>query len=391
MNWTALALTFLTSFSAFAGTAYYDGDDPNPAPLKYPEPTLQATLMQEMGRKKVTAKNEATGESDVTKFSRVEKLALLFALGAKPGAEFDTIIEDSGQFTPVQVTWDNDVLSLKVGSPRAEIYGKASTKEEIQKKYGVGPFVDSGALWDNNSLFVVEQALATLSKEELTGVAGLPFHRMVSDPSHKAVRGTAIAMYVPDKSQIELYNHGMAADKRKFVGPVDKPMPLSVSALVHECGHAIARKSARGTRGDAVRVKAEYDAINQKLIGEKKKYDEDKAVYKKTKDQALGKSLQERGVMFKQLMADMNAKKKEFEGVAKQMVSTEKSGTPMERAFEAKLPLKDAPTVYGRTAIGESFADTFALLKLDRAALDRAAPGVSAWFESPAFSAMLKD
>lgn len=389
MKRTVLALALLSAFPAFAAPAYYDGDDPNPAPLGYPDPTLTATLQQELSRKKLSVKNSATGATEVAKLSRVEKLGLLYAVGAKPGAEFDAMVEASGQFTPVEVIWEGDVLTYKVGPPRASVYGKASSKEDIQKKYGVGPFIDSGATWDNDSLYVVEQALATLTKEELTGVAGLPFHRMVSDPKKKVVRGMAIAMYVPDTSQIELYDYGMTADKRKFLGSVDKPMPLSVYAVVHECGHAIARKSQRGNRNDAVTIKAEYDEINAKLIAGKKKYDEDRAAYNKSKDPALRKSVEERGAELKKLVGDLAEKKKQFDAAASSMVKADTTGSPMETAFAAKLAVKDAPTIYGRTSIAESFADTLALYKLDQPALDRAAPGVSAWFASPVYTTLI--
>ena len=44
----------------------------------------------------------------------------------------------------------------------------------------------------------------------------------------------------------------------------------------------------------------------------------------------------------------------------------------------------------GRTLGAEAFAESYRLWKLDRAALDRAAPGISAWFDSAAFTDTLK-
>jgi len=387
----ALVLTLLAAGPARADGAYFEGNDPNPAPLKYSEDVLLATLTQQLARQKVaTVKNLVTGATDVAKLSRAEKVAVLYLAGSKPGAEFNLMIEENGQYLPVKTWWDGDTITFKTGAPRKALYGKASSKEEIQKKYGIGPFVDSGARWDNDSLFIVETALATLSPAELEGVAGLPFHRMVKDPSNKVVVGVAIAMYVPEKSQIELYDFGIDADKRRFLGPLEKPVPTSVASVVHECGHAISRKGTRDTRLKAVEAKKEYDEINARLIAGKKTYDEDKATYARTKDAALGKALSERVPALKQLIADLAVAKKRFEPLAAQMTADESKGSGLERALDAKLPFKSSPTIYGRTSLAESFAECLSLHKLDRAALDRAAPGISAWFESPEYAALLQ-
>jgi len=378
-----------TAYAA-ASTAYYEADDPNPAPLKYPDDTLHATLMQQLNRVRVTTvKDLATGATDVAKFSHTQKVAVLYVAGARPGAEMDIMVEEKGQYTPVETFWDGDTISFKTGQPRADIYGKASSKEEIQKKYGVGAFVESGSAWDNNSLFIVETALATLTKEELAGVAGLPFHRMPKDPSSKSVRGVAVAMYVPEKQQIELYDFGIEADTRRFFGTVDKVTPGSVASVIHECGHALSRKLARGQRGQAETTKAAYEDVNARLMAGKKAYDEEKATYTRTKDAALVKSLNEKAAGLKVLMAERTAKEKEFQAVAAQMVAGESKGSAIERAFDAKLSYRKSPTVYGRTSLAESFADSLALYKLDRAALERAAPGVPAWFESAAYTSLL--
>lgn len=387
----ALVLSLVLSPRVRANDAYYEGDDPNPAPLGYTDAVLTSTIQQEMKRKRVSSiKNLATGATDVAAFARVEKIALLYVLPTKPGAELDVIVEDGGKFTAVETSWDGEVVTFKTGEARAQLYGKASSTEEIQKKFGTGPFVESGAKWDNDSLYVVETALATLSPEELAGVAELPFHRMVKDPSNKATKGTVAAMYVPERSQIELYDYAMVVDKRRFVGTVEKPTPLSVFTLVHECGHAVSRKGARESRHRTTVAKQEYDEVNAKLIAEKKTYDADKATYARTRDQALGKSISERTPVLKQLVADLAEKKKKFDAAAAEMTTVETKGSAIERALDAKLPFKKSVTNYARTSIAESFAECLALFKLDKKALERAAPGIPAWFESPEYVALVK-
>src|SRR5689334_2228520 len=98
-----LAAALTSAAPARAGTAYYEADDPNPAPLKYPEAMLLATLKQTMSTGKVTnVKALGGGAVDVAKLSRIERIALLYLVSTKPGAEVDAVIEDAGQFTPVE-------------------------------------------------------------------------------------------------------------------------------------------------------------------------------------------------------------------------------------------------------------------------------------------------
>ena len=373
-----------------AGPAYYVGDDLPPGMEKLPNEQLEASIKLNFGKKQVKTLKKGDAAVEPGALSRAERIGVMYVLGTQPGGELDALVEDGGKFTPVELTWEGDTITVKSGQPRASIYGKASAKEDIQKKYGIGPFVDSGATWDNDALYVVETALSMLSPAELKGVAGLPFHRMPKDPSNKQVRGTAIAMYVPDRSQIELYDYAMQADRRRFFGSVENPVPLSVGTLIHEAGHAIARASQRGLRAEAEEVKKAYDEVNQKIMAEKKQYDADKATWQRTKDPELGKALNAKAASLKPLMEEMAQKKKKFEEVAAKMVAADRGGSPMEQAFDKEVPFRTAaPTVYGRSAIGESFADSFALFKVDRKALDRAAPKAGPWFESKAFEAML--
>src|SRR5687768_16156896 len=125
---------FLVSTVAYAATpgAYYEADDPNPAPLKYPDAQLQATLAQVLKNNKVTTlKNLQSGVTELTKLSHPEKIAVLYVGSAKPGAEMDVLVEEGGKFIPIEVFWEADTVSFRSGAPRASIYGKASTKEEL--------------------------------------------------------------------------------------------------------------------------------------------------------------------------------------------------------------------------------------------------------------------
>lgn len=53
-------------------------------------------------------------------------------------------------------------------------------------------------------------------------------------------------------------------------------------------------------------------------------------------------------------------------------------------ASRAQFALAAAATLYGRTAGPEAFAESFRMWKFDRVALERAAPGMAAWFDAQA-------
>lgn len=57
--------------------------------------------------------------------------------------------------------------------------------------------------------------------------------------------------------------------------------------------------------------------------------------------------------------------------------------------WDKQVPFRTSATLYGRTAIGESLADCFALFKADKAALQRAAPRATAFFESAEYQQLL--
>ncbi len=51
-----LLLVLLATRNAAASDAYYDMDDPNPAPLKYADNVLGLTVEKELAKKKLTVK-----------------------------------------------------------------------------------------------------------------------------------------------------------------------------------------------------------------------------------------------------------------------------------------------------------------------------------------------
>jgi hypothetical protein len=159
--------------------------------------------------------------------------------------------------------------------------------------------------------------------------------------------------------------------------------------MVHELAHAVARKGLVNMRLKVVEAAGAYEAKRNQAVEGKAAYDALKATYTRTKDAALVKDLNARAAALKVQMAEMATLQRAFETQRAALVAEQSRSSAMEGALEKVLPFRDSPTAYGRTAAGESFAECFMLHRLDREALDRAAPAVGPWFDSPAYTALL--
>lgn len=388
-----LTSSLLWCAPAFAAEAIYEINDPPVTSVKaLDDKRLDHVIANELKAKGLTAKNAATGATGLDGLSRELKQALLMAVSMTPGSEQDLMVESAGgKFTPIQVLWDDSTLVYSVGAPR-DVYGPGPSKEDLQKKYGVGAFVDDGASWDSDLLFSVDLALSKLTPNELALLAGTPFHRMPRDPKARSAVRT-LAVYRQDSSlpqpRFEVYDASKEVDRVRFCGSVDAPITESAAMIMHEAAHALSRATA-GDQMEAMKTarKALEDATNAFNEGQKK-YNADRAEYAKTKDPELRKSLEARAAATNAEVAKVKALQKVWQDL---QTATQKGlqQSPTEAAFLEKLPLAKAPTTYGRTLGAEAFAESYRLWKLDRAALDRAAPGISAWFDSPAFTDTLK-
>lgn len=384
-------LTLLALVLAAPGPVYDLDDPPTTSVRALDDAKLGTQLDGHLKQKGLTAKNTATGATGTAGLSREVKLALLMALNMTPLSENDLMVEGAGGFTPVEVLWDATTLAYTVGAPRAKLYGAGPTAAELQKKYGVGDFVDDGAAWDSDMLFVVEQVLAKLTPAELALLAGMPFHR-IPKPAVPAAKGTLLALYRQDttlpRARIELYDAARAGDKLRFTGSVDAFVPQSAAMLMHEVGHAVSRAGSQRKFDEVKAARKQLDEAATAFNEGQQKYNADRAEYMKSKDPALGKSLQERGKSAKDEAAKVKALQATWTTLqASALASTQQS--PTEAAFLAKLPQASAPTPYGRSLGAEAFAESYRIWKFDRAALERAAPGIAAWFESDAFAGTL--
>lgn len=283
--------------------------------------------------------------ADVTK---AERVALLSLMGRQArGAEFDLLIPQADDtFVPVTAWWDTaEVVGFTSGPAWAPPSAGDVTAAKLQERFKVGAFVDGDATWNAPALAAVEQALATLSPEELGLVKGLVFRRA-------RVSGKHLALYQrgDTTNSVEVYDTAFSLDGEQFVGEPTAPRAFLLTALVHELGHAIADARMRELGLANLELRKRWEAL--KAEGKATDADFQKA------DGAVRKLL---------AIDAANAKAK---------------GRPVEREFLLVFPLNRSPTAYGRTKPGEHFAESFTLWKNDRAALARISPEAAAWFDA---------
>lgn len=283
--------------------------------------------------------------ADVTK---AERVALLSLMGRQArGAEFDLLIPQAGDtFIPVSVWWDTpEVVSFVSGPAWAPAPPGGVTAAKLQERFKVGAFIDGDVAWNEAALAAVEQALATLSPDELALVKGLIFRRARVSAKHLALyqRGDTT-------NSVEVYDTAFSLDGEQFVGEPAAPRAFLLTALVHELGHAIADARMRELGLANLELRKAWDAL--KAEGKGTDADFQKA------DGAVRRLL---------AIDAANAKAK---------------GRPVEREFLTICPMNRSPTPYGRTKPGEHFAESFTLWKNDRAALARISPEAAAWFDA---------
>ncbi len=337
----------------------------------------------------------------------------------RAGFEFDAAVQVRGAgYLPVSVTcegpravvveWGTEPLSV----PRFE--------GSFEEAFGVGPFLDGEKDWTDWERDAGAQALGLLSDEELALIAGLPFVRNVSQSegiakSHAAYfsldgNGDA-AIVVLDQA----FEHGYAV----FSGDPGAPLPRASTVYLHEVGHAIARASLRellaendelyaetdaafddarvvydryAAAGQAVRARVdaynarvkEYDALVRRYERKKATREEVEALAAELSaeaaaidaDKAAFRELEARYLELKPELESMSDASTDAAAEAEALLKR----SPLLAAF-AELPgAKKGPTPYGRTTMDESFAEAFALFKVDPDALRRISPEMVAWF-----------
>lgn len=359
-------------------------------------------LAKDMGLRQVVLKS-ATGAGVVVWTPRrdhldevdgvtLDLLSLLLRVEDGVGVEMDMLGPAGGSWRGLTATWSVDgVVAVQQGPPLELMRPLPMLREDLQSRYGLGAIVDHDLAWTPHELGMLGAALATLNEEERARVAGVSFDRVIEASGEPLVQppdGARFgAMTVGGASgvRVEVLQGGLISGFR-FVGPVERPAPFALFLLVHELAHviAVAPDIARVQRLAASMLS--YDMDRAKYAAAVAHYNEQVALAEaqterqSADNEQLYQVLEELELERLALEARRGAIEAEVEAVG----ALDLARQPAAGAWVAFLDGRPAPTLYGRLADAEGFADAFALWKLDPEALERAVPGAVAWFDSGA-------
>lgn len=296
------------------------------------------------------------------------------------GEEFDLLVHtEADGYTPVTALHELDgTIRIEMGPPLKTLLPPSElqpTREGIVKRFGVGAVRDGASSWRPLELYSLEQALTLLSRQELEITRNLSFVRhqgatteSTGPSSNKNVWGRYSGnLRGAQGREIQLFDSSPGHDSSAFIGEPEHPFPIVTMCLLHEIGHAIADYAR-------IRMKQrrqQWTAVADGLVRDWKSW------------RATNQLTAERAVQLEQRAASLKATEAELlqRSAAIRQQYREELG-PVLAAYEQVRNSEKGPTLYGRTRIEESFAESFALHKADPAALRRINPALAYWFAS---------
>lgn len=244
------------------------------------------------------------------------------------GAELDLWVPSDAGPVPVTLIRDEraniEVLEgVAARAPAVRVVATPDERDELATRLGIAGFDDIDARWTVEELTTVGIAIGAMPDADRVVLSGLRFER-------HADRGRSLLAYYDPQSEpptIRVYDR--AFDPCCFVGAPDAPLPGAALTVLHEAAHALADWPLR--------------QLWRRYIEASRSESEDRRVRRREYRRA--------------------------------------SDGPVVAAWRV-VRAGPGPSSYGARSTHESFAEAYALARLDPVALDRALPGARAWFDS---------
>ena len=238
-----------------------------------------------------------------------------------------------------------------------------SGAKEVEDRWGVGPLrVKRGAKWSKRSLRSINLALSKLSKQEIKIIKGIPFVR-----KKKGQSASQAALYIQEgdcDAFIHVFNLAIKSERYTFSGEARKALPATVEPILHEIGHAVHNYPSRLSQCEYLKKVKDY---NKKV----------------------NRANKAKGGERKRLMNELDRDENKVNTLKKKAHSLRGKG-PVLKAYLKVRGKKKGPTPYGETSAEESFAESFALYRVDPKALKRVFPNVYSWFRKDGHLKALK-
>jgi hypothetical protein len=302
----------------------------------------------------------------------VEYAAALGAQSTFRGAESDLRVHFTDGSAHLVTVWNEggDLVEASEGAGSLpEVASGAPPAEQIRARYGVGPLEG----WSPSELASLDQALATLDPRELAVISGLPFKRRADAPANtpKPPPGLlppgskACGMYHWEDGRrwIDIFDCAFESESSGFVGSADRPFRPSVQVIVHEIGHAVAKKPTADL----------FDRVLQNNADIKVVTDEFKCQARSFPAQEMSR--------FQKMKAKLELIARTKNEWAPELQGRMASESPILRDFD-RVRGTIGFTSYGRWNSDEAFAEAFSLYRVDPDACRRISPEAFAFFAS---------
>ncbi len=363
----AMAIFILSALIGCGSSApklYYEGTMIKMrSPQKNERQRLIADLSNSLGKRSVFRmsrgqKKKVYGarKNRLKSLSHPELKAIFIAKDKKfIGAEIDlkVMMLDKKSSVPVTV-WIALNQSITVEEGQWKSSRVPQNSREIEEKWRVGPLkVKRGAKWSKRALRSINIALSKLNSEERSLIKGIPVVRK------KKGKDAQAALYIQQgdcKAFIHIFNLAIKSERFTFSGEAKAALPATVHPVLHEIGHAVHSYPSRMVHCEMIK---KQNAFNRKVKRANKAQGS-----KRTK---LGRELERERPKLERLIAKFKSLQ---------------SRGPVLKAYLKARGQSKGPTSYGETSDKESFAESFALYKVDPPALKRVMPRVFAWFKS---------
>jgi hypothetical protein len=356
---------------------------------KYLYPALKEAGIRRIevvaGRDSVVQERSASGMMYLDGIPPAALHAVLLMLPAKQaGAEVDLWVQGKGTLEDPDRMWTvrrdlaGGIVVLK-GSPPLALEGPDPSPAALATRFGIGALEDSAdARWSADERRALEKALELLSPRELELIAGVSFRRERLNKQGNA--GFHESGNGGEPSRITVFDSAFQKSQRfvEYTGAHERAVPVAVMVVLHEIGHALSDAERRAllirrrTQSEDYEAgRASYTALSQEYERLRNPPQEDAEV-EAQRERLLAE--------LERLRAELQTTLQAIESIDAE-VQQLASGSRSVRARYAALPgATDGPTEYGRTTSEESFAEAFALYRIDPESLRWISPQTHAWF-----------
>ena len=225
--------------------------------------------------------------------------------------------------------------------------------QSLQKQFSIGELRSDSSSWSNKDYIVLDDVLGLLAPQELQVLQGMPIVRKKSGPHSTK---TGLYTYINTYAEIQLYDNMHRSENTGFVGTPEDAYTFAHFTLMHEIAHAIANFPLLNWFVVLSEHTNQFNAKTQEINQEFNPFRRKELM---TERRIIEETLKE----------------------ARQQVKSLSQGSPVLSEFQKFQSFEDGPTEYANFSLGEAFAESFALFRLDPDALIRIDPKMYQWFE----------